>query len=141
MRLSSYAAEPKCPYWYCTQCPEGLTGTCDQAQAEAEAHTAKTSHPTRLALTTEYLIRPADLAARDDLFRARQRVTAGAALLDASRPGWRADVDTAVLTIGSDAYGPLGLLFGSHWEGLDALFGDEATGADQARRGVEHGFW
>lgn len=59
------------------------------------------------------------------------RVAAGAAFLDAQRPGWRDRVDATTLSMGSSSRCVLGQLFGDYHVGIEALdVGGEGTSVD-----------
>lgn len=53
----------------------------------------------------------------------KQRVNRGASLLDRRRPGWRAKINVARLSLGDPWECVLGQLYGFYTDGLDAVFG------------------
>lgn len=65
---------------------------------------------------------------------ARARVAKGAALLDATRPGWAATIDVGVLDLDSACFCVLGQIYGNYYAAAQKLFHDSC-------KHREHGFW
>ena len=69
---------------------------------------------------------------------AKALVAAGAAVLDAHRPGWRAQVDVSILDMEDDTFCVLGQLYGTYGLGVVALCPSDADNCNKWAH--DHGF-